>query len=415
MTRAWWVARAPERDELGQGQPGRLVHDEPARLELDTQPVTQAPRRRHPRHPQRRRHQLGCRADVDDVLAGPRQRAQGGKGRHVVPELPVVVVLEHQAAGARGPFEQLHATGDRHPRTERILVGGRDVRGCGVVGEQAGVQAVTIDRYRGHSHPLGREGRPRLGVAGVLERNGGADQAEGPGEGAQGRADPRHDEQVVGLDGDASAAAEVLGQHAAQARVGWPGAGVVARDHRPGRAPGAAPCGRVDERGVGPAGPQVPARRLRRAAFRAGVGASWGVHVGDGTGRRRPVGPGGDDRARAGPAHDEARGGELVVGGDDRPTRQVQRRGQGAGRRQRVAGSQAAGAQLGHDGVGDPVAQGCRAGRHVEGEVDGAGGARHPSTILVLRTGWLLDLGGGQLVLWTGCQAGAGRPPGGPW
>ena len=280
------------------------------------------------------------------------------------------------------------------------------------MGEERGVEPVAVDRHRGHPHALGREGRPGLGVAGVLERDGGADQAEGSGEGAQRGADPRHDEQVVGLDGDAPAAAQVFGEHAAQAGVGRPGAGVVARHHRAGRAPRPAPRGRVDERGVGPSGAQVPARLLAGAAFRSGVGAARGVHVRHGAGGRCPVRTRSDDRSRPGSAHDETCGGQLVVRRDDRPTGQPQRRGQA-----RVDGSASPGRSRPARSSATTASamrwrSGAGPGRHVEGEVDGAGGARHPSTILVQRNRWLLDLGEGQLIRWTGRLTVAGRPSG---
>ena len=115
-----------------------------------------------------------------------------------------------------------------------------------------------------------------------------------------------------------------------------------------------------------------------------GVGVPRGVHVGEGPGRGRAVGAGGDDGSRAGPAHDEPRGGELVVRRDDRAAGQAQHPRERPGGGQRVARAQPAGPQLGDDRVGQPVAQRGRTGGDVEHEVDGAGGARHPTTILVL-------------------------------
>ena len=108
------------------------------------------------------------------------------------------------------------------------------------------------------------------------------------------------------------------------------------------------------------------------------------MHVGERTGRGRPVGAGRDDGSRAGPAHDEPGRGQLVVGRDDRAAGQAQRSREGPGGGQRVARAQPPGAQLGDDRVGQPVAQGGRALGDVEDELDGAGGARHPARILVL-------------------------------
>ena len=206
-------------------------------------------------------------------------------------------------------------------------------------------------------------------------------------------ADPRHHEQVVGGDGHPAAAPQVLGEHVAQAVVARTGAGVVAGHRRCRHPPGPAPGGLVDERGVGPPRAQVPARRCGRAPLRGGTRAAGGVHVGEGAGGRGPVGTRSHDGPRTRPADDEPRRGQLVVGRDDRAAGQAERSREGPGRGERVARAQPPGAQLADHGVGQPVAQGCRAVGDVEGEVDGAWRTRHPPRILVLRNWPLVDLG----------------------
>ena len=67
----------PRRDELGEGEPGRLVDDEPAALQLDAQRLAQTAGRRDPGDAQGGRDELGCRADVDDVVLGPGEGPQG--------------------------------------------------------------------------------------------------------------------------------------------------------------------------------------------------------------------------------------------------------------------------------------------------------------------------------------------------
>ena len=130
----------------------------------------------------------------------------------------------------------------------------------------------------------------------------------------------------------------------AGARVRRPGAGVVARDDRPGRAPGAAPGRGVDERGVGAAGAQVPARRRRRRV-RAGVGAPRGC-----TWVTAPAAAAGRHRVRrrlpTRPGSRRTRRGQLVVRRDDRPAGEAAAtrpaRGSTAGRRRGAAGRRAA-------------------------------------------------------------------------
>ena len=239
----------------------------------------------------------------------------------------------------RAHVEQLDPAGHRHPRAERVLVRGRHVGGQGPPRQQCGVEAVVVDRHRGDPHALGRERGPGLGVARVLQRHRGADQAEGRGQGTQRGADARDEEQVVGRDGDAAAATQVLGEHPAQAGVRW------IRRRRRSPAPPSRRCARPGARRPG---------RPARCRGRPGRRSHWagspvpgsgpvslragGVHVGHGPGRGRPVGPASDHRPRPGPAHDEAGRGELVVRGDDRPAREAERQREGAGRGQGVAG-----------------------------------------------------------------------------
>ena len=275
--------------------------------------------------------------------------------------------------------------------------------------ERRRVEAVTVDGDADDADSLAGERGPRLDVAGVLERHRAADQAQGGRQRAQRGSDAGHDEEVVRVDGDPAAAAQVLGEHLPQPGVRWSRSGVVPGHDRSGDPPGPAPRGRVDERGVGAAGPQVPPRRRVDGGAGAGLPGVRGVHVGHRAGHRGPVGSRCHDDPGPRPAHDEARGGELVVGGDDRPAGEPERRGERAGRGQGVPGAQPAGAQLGDDRVGDAVAQGRRAVGDVEGELDGAGCARHPSTILVLRISCPLDLGVCHFVRWTG---GSWRPSG---
>jgi hypothetical protein len=197
-------------------------------------------------------------------------------------------------------------------------VRGRDVGGRGTLREQGGVEAVAVDRHGGHPHALGLERGPGLRVAGVLQRHGGADEVERRGQGPQRRPDARHYQQLLGCDRDTAAAAQVLGQHLAQAGVRRTGTGVVAGHHRAGGAPRTPPGGRVDQRGVRAPGAQVPPGRLAGSGFGNHVGAGGAVHVGDGTGGGREVGPGRDHRAGPRPARHEAGRGQLVVGRNDR-------------------------------------------------------------------------------------------------
>ena len=371
------------------------------------EPVAQPPRRGDPSDPERWCDELGRRPDVHDVLLGARQRAQGRERRDVVAELAVVVVLEDEAARGAGPAQQPHPPGHRHPGPERVLVRRRDVcRGC-TGRDLRRVQPVVVDRDARDVHSLRLEGRPGLGVARVLEGDGGADEPERRREGTKRGADPRDDEDLVGGDGHPTAPAEVLGEDAPQPVVRRPGTGVVVRHDRSRGTPRAAPGSGVDERGVRPPRAQVPpgpGGPGSREDLRPLGGC---VHVGDGTGCSGDVGSRRDDRPGAGAAHDEPRGGELVVRRDDGSARQSQGGGEHAGRRQRVARPEPTGAQLGDDRVGDAVTQRGGPGWHVEGELDGASAARHPSTILVLRKRRSLDLGEGQLLRWTGSVGGA--------
>ena len=211
------------------------------------------------------------------------------------------------------------------------------------------------------------------------------------GQGAQRGADPRHDEQVVGRDGDAPAAAQVLGEHAAQAVVGGPGAGVVARHGRPGRAPGAAPRGRVDAarcragRGAGP----TAAPRRRRCSG-AGVGRRAGCARGSRP-RRRPPGPHPGRRpppTRPGSRRTRRRRARRTPRRPGPGTAAATRaRARVEGRR--VARAQPAGAQLGHDGVRDAVAQRRRAGRRRRGR-----GRRGGSVRGIRAPYWSSEIGG---------------------
>ena len=223
---------------------------------------------------------------------------------------------------------------------------GRHVGGQGPPRQQCGVEAVVVDRHRGDPDALGRERGPGLGVARVLQRHRGADQAEGRGQGTQRGADARDDEQVVGRDGDAAAAAQVLGQHPAQAGVRW--SGIRRRSPAPPSRrcarPGARRPGRPRRCRGGPAaGPTGPARRC---PVRGRCPCGWGCARGS---RLRPRPPGRPHERRPHPTRPGSRRSRprRARRTRRRPARARGRatargRGSRGGRRRAVAGPRAA-------------------------------------------------------------------------
>src|SRR5262249_60982163 len=87
--------------------------------------------------------------------------------------LAVVVVLDHEGAGALRPFEQRQATFEGQDRAGRELMGGGDVdeaRPAGPSPELVRVEAITVDRDRNQTSAGGRARRAGPGKAGHPER-----------------------------------------------------------------------------------------------------------------------------------------------------------------------------------------------------------------------------------------------------
>ena len=246
-----------------------------------------------------------------------------------------------------GPLEQLHPPGDRHPGAERVLVRGRDVGGDGTRGEQRGVEAVAVDRHaRPRALPRSRTpSRPRRS-RGPRGRRWRRRARARPGARAARRRPParragrRARRPPHGCGAGARRARGAAGRGTARRRRRCRAPPTPRRARRGATRPGRpARC-----RGGPGAGPSGPARRCRGsgpASAPRGV-CTWV----SGTGRGRAVGAGRDDGSRAGPAHDEPRGGELVVRRDDRArgTGPARPRGPGwrAARRPGAAGRRAA-------------------------------------------------------------------------
>ncbi len=235
---------------------------------------------------------LAGRPEVGDDVAA--QRGEGGHRRHVVAELRVVVVLDHQ--GARSPRrpEQGEPVGPGHHRPERMLVGGGDVRRGAAVEVGHGLRRREVaDRSTAGPDRLGGRAVARVLVPDGARRKSGEDLGE-PADGAR-----RH-QDLVGVAGEAPGAGEVTRQ--LYAKVPQAGRVVVApgwgggRDVAPGTSPGRA-VARVDPRRAG-VEPHQP-----------GLGGGAGPRGGPSRG-----GTGGDVGPGAAPALHPALGAELVVG-----------------------------------------------------------------------------------------------------
>ena len=172
-----------------------------------------------PAQPHARGHGLAGGAEVRDDVAV--ERGQGRHRRHVVAELGVVVVLDHDRGRATGGGEEREPVCARHHRPERVLVGGRDVR--------RGAPAEVGHRLGGrYVADLPAAGPDRLGggpVAGVLVR----DRAgrEGREHLVQAADRPGRHQDLVGLAGQAASAGEMAGELDAELRQ--PGRVVVRR------------------------------------------------------------------------------------------------------------------------------------------------------------------------------------------
>ena len=301
----------------------------------------QRQRRDEEPEPQRGRKHLRERPDVHHPAPGIQavQRFQRSAG---VAELAVVVVLDEHRVVPLGPVEQL----ERHRQAQRVLVRRRDVDQPRPRRDRADDDAFGVHRHRRDADAARAEHQPRWRVPGVLD--GG--QVTGP------QQHPRH--QVgrllgAGGDDDLRRARPHVARH-----PGVPGdlrpqrrvALRVAVGHQAGLAcpqplrHQAAPGVEREQREIGDAGPEVElrCRGEGRGWRRDGVPFRERPHAGDrrrlGAARRGSR----DERARADAPGEEALGGEPVVGradrrpGDRQPLREL------TGRRQRLAGPDAA-------------------------------------------------------------------------
>jgi hypothetical protein len=147
----------------------------------------------------------------------------GFSGGHVVAELAVVVVFQHERAGGPGPGEQVGPAAHRHPAAERELVGRRDVAGPVAAAQVLRLDAVVVDGHRADDRAGLAQGEPGLGVAGIFERDRLAGQPAGDGDRPERVADAREQEDVLRVDGKTAGAAQVAGELIAQVERRLPG------------------------------------------------------------------------------------------------------------------------------------------------------------------------------------------------
>ena len=103
------------------------------------------------------------------MTGGRGHAAQRVQRRHVVAELAVVVVFQHERAAGRRPGQQVGPAVHRHPAAERELVGRRDIAGPVAPPQVLGHDAVVVDGHRPDDRARLAQGEPGLGVAGIFE------------------------------------------------------------------------------------------------------------------------------------------------------------------------------------------------------------------------------------------------------
>ncbi len=294
-------------------------------------------RQHHPGQPERRAEGLGGGADVRDAPGG--HALQRAHRLPVVAELPVVVVLDDQAARRPRPLGQRVPAGRVQGRPGRVLVGGshHDRTRCppGDPGQGLGAGAAVVDRQRQHGQAGPADDLTVEFQARILHRDRGRPRgAKHPRKQRQGLDIPRGDHDLVGRREHAAGPAEVFGQRGAQldpaTRV------AVAVDLRPGaaqRAPGRPQPGRDGEqRHVGPAGAQIVPRDAIRPARPSLAG------------RRGTLRQVAHDRARSLPHGQEPLGHQLIEGRAHGAAGQAQVGGERPGRGQPGVRSEPAGA-----------------------------------------------------------------------
>ncbi len=107
----------------------------------------------HPAQPQPRCHGLAGRAEVHDAFRV--ESLEGADRLAVVAELPVVVVLQDQAAGAPGPVDRRGPPVgvERHPRRELVRGCQQHRAGAPHRGQFAGPGAEFVERQAGDAQP----------------------------------------------------------------------------------------------------------------------------------------------------------------------------------------------------------------------------------------------------------------------
>ena len=176
-------------DEFGQGQLVQRARH-PVGVPLGRGDLRdEVGRRHHPGEPQAGGQRLAHRAEVDDPLRV--EALERADGLTVVAELPVVVVLQDQAAGGAGPVDDRRAPVRVQRDPGRVLMSRRQQHGADAVhpgqvldpraalvdverrdaqpgvGQQIAVdvQAVRLDRHRPHPPRLQRPGHQQQTMA----------------------------------------------------------------------------------------------------------------------------------------------------------------------------------------------------------------------------------------------------------
>jgi len=331
-------------DELGQGE---LVQARRDRGELRHHRVKQPRRDHEPAEPQDGGQALAGRAGVDDAVG--RERLQRAHRLPVIPELPVVVVLDHKP----GPACRFPAALRVEGHAQRELVGRGQQRGVRPGGRRDD-GAAAVDRQRPQAQALrlrdGAVGLVAVRLHGKRARPGRPQRGAGDREAVR---EARADHDAVGIGGDAARPRQVARQRRPQLREPAP-VGVVqepagcGHQHLAGRRQ---PRAGREHGQVRYSRPQVVARSGRpRAIMRAGLRA-----------RARIGGPAfGHGGSRAGPRGEPPLGDQLAVDLGHGVPCDPEVGGQGARGRQPGARAEAAGpdrlAQRGLKAEADPGA-----------------------------------------------------------
>ena len=308
----------------------------------------------------------------DGVAETDRWRERLGERRHVdhppggveevewlewpigVAVLGVVVVLDDRLVMAIRMGEQGSASGDGERGAGGRLVRWGGVHDAGVCRDALGPDARCIDGDERDSAVEGLDEPPHRRVAGFLD----GDDVTGACQQADGEVDrglrPGGDHDLLGIGHDTAGAPGPTREGLAE--FGQPTEVAIARRRlvRCGEH-GSAPCRVREEREVGRPGAQVESRLVRgheREIRQTGprLERRWG-----GTRRsRRSEGAGGaggvgDEGTRGASADHVTLGGEPRVDGCDRLSRDTEVLGEPAGRRQALAGGDAAGRDGGAD------------------------------------------------------------------